>query len=81
MLVLARKSTESIVIAHSGDFHELVRVTVVEISGSKVKLGFTAKNDLAIRREEVWERVCGEITKSRPASEIERPKYRVPYID
>ena len=81
MLVLARKSTESVVIAHSGDLQELVRVTVIEISGGKVKLGFTAKNDLTIHREEVWERVCGEITESTPGPVKERPKYRVPYID
>ena len=81
MLVLARKSTESVVIAHSGDLQELVRVTVIEISGGKVKLGFAANNDLTIHREEVWQRVCSEFTESTPKQEIERPKYRVPYID
>jgi carbon storage regulator CsrA len=69
------------VIAHSDDLQELVRVTVVEIAGGKVKLGFTAKNDLAIHREEVWERVGGEFTESAPKPMKERPKYRVPYID
>jgi sRNA-binding carbon storage regulator CsrA len=34
MLVLARNSNESVVIAHSGDLQELVRVTVIEISGA-----------------------------------------------
>ncbi len=81
MLELARKSSQSVVIAHSDDLQELVRVTVVEIVGNKVKLGFTTKNELAIHREEVWERVCGESAKSKLESEIELPKYRVPYID
>ena len=56
------------------DLHELVRVTVVEISGGKVKLGFEADNDLAIHREEVWERVCGELAESTPEQEVEPTK-------
>jgi len=81
MLVLARKNEESVVIASTDDLRELVRVTVVEISGGKVKLGFKANNDLTIHREEVWERVCSELTGNAPEQKIERPKYRVPYID
>jgi carbon storage regulator len=81
MLVLARKSRESVVIASAGDLRELVRVSVIEISGGKVKLGFDAKNDLTIHREEVWERVCGELREITPKQDFERPKYRVPYID
>ena len=80
MLVLARKAQESVVIASSGELRELVRVTVIEISGSKVKLGFQAKNDLAIHREEVWEQVCDEDTAKTP-KDAERAKYSVPYID
>jgi carbon storage regulator len=81
MLVLARKTQESVVIASTGDLQELVRVTVIEICGGKVKLGFQADNDLAIHREEVWHRVCGELTESTPEEGVELPKYRVPYID
>ena len=66
MLVLARKSQESVVIAAAADLQELVRVTVVEICGGKVKLGFEANDDMAIHREEVWERVCGEQETAHP---------------
>lgn len=47
----------------------------------EVKLGFQASNDLAIHREEVWERVCGERETATAMQDAEPPKYRVPYID
>jgi len=81
MLVLARKSREAVVIAHAGELRELVRITVIEIAGDKVKIGFEAKNDLAIHRDEVWQRVCGELREGNAKQAIERPKYGAPYID
>ena len=47
MLVLSRKSGESISIGHS------IRVKVIEIRGSRVKLGFDCPPDVRILREEV----------------------------
>lgn len=81
MLVLARKSRESVVIAATDDLRELVRVTVIDVCGGKVKLGFKADNDVAIHREEIWERVRTEIPTPSPKQDVEVPKYRVPYID
>ena len=60
MLVLARKCEESVVIGAADDLNEVVRVTVVEVRGGTVKLGFQADDDVAIYREEVWERVRAE---------------------
>ena len=60
MLVLSRKSQESVVMGAADDLHELVRVTVVEVRGGTVKLGFKADSDVAIYREEVWQRVRAE---------------------
>jgi carbon storage regulator len=54
MLVLSRKRGESIVIGD--DIH----VTVVEIRGDKVKLGFVGPNDVPIHREEVFRRILAE---------------------
>jgi carbon storage regulator len=81
MLVLARKTDESIVVAYTGDLRELVRITVMDIGGGRVKLGIQAKSDLAIHRQEVWERVCGELSDAAPTEKSEHSKYRVPYID
>ena len=47
MLVLSRKARERVMV---GD--NLV-ITVVEIRGDKVRLGFEAPEDVAIRREEL----------------------------
>ena len=47
MLVLSRRSGESVQIgAH-------IEVKVLEISGGRVKLGFTAPPDVAIQRDDV----------------------------
>lgn len=48
MLVLSRKKDEAVRIGDD------VIVTVVEIRGDKVRLGFTAPGDIPIHREEMW---------------------------
>jgi carbon storage regulator CsrA len=56
MLVLSRKSQESVVIGTSEADRKLV-VTVLEIRGGKVILGFDAPVNIPINRLEVWERI------------------------
>lgn len=60
MLVLARKSRESVVVGAADNRNEVVRVTVVEVRGGTVKLGFEAGNEVPIHRAEVWERIRAE---------------------
>jgi carbon storage regulator len=48
MLILSRFKDESIRIG------DTVRITVVEVVGGKVKLGFEAPTEIPIHREEVW---------------------------
>ena len=67
MLVLSRKSRESVVVGGSGDFQRLLKVTVLEIRGAKVKLGFEVDGDVPVHRSEVWERIQGN-SHDRPAS-------------
>ncbi len=81
MSALTRKSQQGFVIASSGDLRELVRVTVVEVCGDRVKLEIQTCNGLVVHREEVWERVCGEHDPSTAMQDAEPPKYQVPYID
>ena len=59
MLVLSRKSRESVVVGGAGGFHRLLKVTVLEINGANVKLGFEADADVPVHRSEVWERING----------------------
>jgi carbon storage regulator len=79
MLVLARKTRESVVIAARGNSDDLVRVTVIDVCGGRVKLGFDAAGDVAIHREEVWERVR---TERQALKSVGRPpKAPVLYAD
>jgi carbon storage regulator len=51
MLVLSRKKNESIVI------NDNIVVTVIDIRGDKVRLGFEAPKDVPIHRREVYEAI------------------------
>ncbi len=55
MLVLSRKCAESVVLGCSNGITQLARVTVLEISPGRVRLGFEAGKDVPVFREEVWE--------------------------
>jgi carbon storage regulator CsrA len=57
MLVLTRKSRESVVVGGSGSLERLLKVTVLDVVGGKVKLGFEVAADVPVRRLEVWERI------------------------
>ena len=57
MLVLTRKSLESVVIGGAPGMQPVLKVTVLDIRGGKVKLGFDGDPSVAIQRSEVWERI------------------------
>jgi carbon storage regulator len=57
MLVVSRKTQESVVIASSDGHSCLVKVTIVEVRGERVRLGFEAKLDVPVHRWEVWQRI------------------------
>ena len=57
MLVLSRKTQESVVVGGSDRFERMLKVTVLEIKGGKVRLGFEADADVPVHRAEVWERI------------------------
>ena len=59
MLVLSRKSRESVVVGGADGFHRLLKVTVLDIKGSNVKLGFEVDAEIPVHRSEVWERTNG----------------------
>jgi len=60
MLVLSRKKLESIVIADN------ITITVVEIRGDKVRLGFVGPSEVQIHRREVFDAIQrdGQIKKA-----------------
>ena len=54
MLVLTRKTGESIVIGND------IRVTVLEMQGRQIRLGIDAPTDVSVHRGEVYERIREE---------------------
>ena len=66
MLVLTRKSGESI---HIG---EDVRVTVLSVQGQSVKVGIHAPRELAIHREEIYEKIVEENQLAASRASLQR---------
>ena len=54
MLILTRRAGESLII---GDY---VKVTVLNIKGSQIRLGIEAPQDISVHREEVYQRIQKE---------------------
>lgn len=60
MLVLSRKSQETVVVGGSSGFEHLLKVTVIEIRGGTVKLGFEIDASVPVHRAEVRERILAQ---------------------
>ena len=58
MLVLTRKNRESVVIGRPEDLQVMLEITILEIEGGRVRLGFEADTKMPIHRREVWDRIC-----------------------
>jgi len=54
MLILTRRVGETITIGDN------VRVTVLSVKGNQVRLGIDAPKDIAVHREEIFERIQRE---------------------
>lgn len=68
MLVLTRKCREAVVIGGADGFERIVKVTVLEIIGSRVRLGFELNADVPVHRSEVWERIHAGEQAQHPGS-------------
>jgi carbon storage regulator CsrA len=60
MLVLSRKNRESVVVGGADGLHRLLKVTVLGIHGTRVKLGFEVDMEVPVHRSEVLERILAE---------------------
>ncbi len=58
MLVLSRKSGETIVIGDS------ITVTVMEVKGERVRIGVAAPHEVAVHREEVHRKIEAGLSHS-----------------
>ena len=70
MLVLTRKSQEAVVVGGAVGFERLLKITVLEIDGGKVRLGFEVDREVPVHRWEVWERIR---STGRPAIPLGDP--------
>jgi carbon storage regulator len=73
MLVLSRKSQESVVVGGINAFDHKLTVTVLGIRGSKVQLGFDVPSDVSVHRREVWERIHAGVDRENPRKVRELP--------
>ena len=62
MLYLTRKIGESVMI------NDTIEVTVVEVRGKSIKLGFTFPQDVSVLRREIYDRVQAENRAAAEAS-------------
>ena len=60
MLVLSRKQAERVLVGPD------IVVTVLEITGGRVKLGFSAPAEVPIHREELRRRISDDSALDRP---------------
>ena len=65
MLVLTRKRNESIVI------NDVIKITVVEIRGDKVRIGVEAPREIDVHRQEVYDQIHGR--RPEPLTPAEKP--------
>lgn len=66
MLVLTRKSLEAVVVGGSDGFERLLKVTVLEITPGKVRLGFDIDKEVPVHRLEVWEKINAAAGTAKP---------------
>jgi carbon storage regulator CsrA len=69
MLVLSRKSQESVIVGGADGFDRLLKITVLSIQSGKVRLGFEIDPGVPVYREEIWERIrAGHPPNGPPAA-------------
>lgn len=57
MLVFTRKCSESVVVGAPSNLEQVLKITVLEVRGGRVKLGFDVSKDIPVHRWEVWEQI------------------------
>ncbi len=67
MLVLSRKTQESVVVGGNDGSRHILKVTVLEITGQKVRLGFEVDPSVPVHRLEVWKELHTEVPEENLA--------------
>ncbi|MGO3126731.1 MAG: carbon storage regulator CsrA [Luteimonas sp.] len=64
MLILTRRVGETLMIG------DQVSVTVLGVKGNQVRIGITAPKDVAVHREEIYQRIHGEGTGAEAQEDL-----------
>ena len=64
MLVLSRKSDQSIVVGGFDPFERTIKITILGVKKGRVEIGIEADADVPVNRFEVWEQIHVEAKKS-----------------
>lgn len=64
MLVLSRKSDQSIVVGGFDAFERTIKITILGVKNGRVEIGIEADADVPVNRFEVWEQIRDEAKKS-----------------
>jgi len=70
MLVFTRKCEESVMVGGPRDFERVLKVTILEIKGGRVKLSVDVTDDALVDRWEVWQRVRSSDRPSNPTPRL-----------
>jgi len=66
VLVLSRRRYESVVVGGSNGIDQMLKVTVLGMSGGRVRLGFEIADEFPVHRFEVWEQLhTGGVSDAR----------------
>ncbi len=63
MLILTRRISESVIIGDD------VKITVLGVKGSQVRLGIDAPKEISVHREEIYERIKNEASSGGGGSQ------------
>jgi carbon storage regulator CsrA len=70
MLILSRQQEESVVVGSANGFERMLKVTVLEIKGGSVRLGFDVNRNFLVHRWEVWERIRANGLPNQPTGNL-----------